>query len=171
MSHRHLIARMRRSAGSLSLDWQDLSHEGPIGPAEDRISKTGEPWYKHQAITEVGDYLTVANSATHPNRWGYTLISQEDRDDPSGIIFKPGGGFEMREPLGKAGHDKDDTGFASPNEAMIAAEQHYFSLDHAGRPSYHRAPQDSGVDYSDLNSFRGGDDLSDDYGDIFGDRQ
>ncbi len=145
----------------------------------------------HDATTEVGDLLQTHPeypTGRHPTKpnvkrvltdqppvgWGYGIWLNQPVGPDSEFYD---GGFGVDED----GNDRDgnlihagDNGriiYPTHDEAKAAAEQHYYSLDHAGR-NRDRGGQDSGVDYSDLNKFMGGGDgPDDDFGHIFGSRR
>lgn len=135
----------------------------------------------HDATTEVGDLLQthpeypVGRHPTKPNvkvvhtdqppvGWGYGIWFNQPVGPDSEFYD---GGFGVDED----GNDRDgnlvhagDNGhtvYPTHDEAKAAAEEHYYSFDHASRGRGYRDPSaapDSGVDYSDLNKYMDGGD-------------
>lgn len=135
------MAKMRRVSVQGSLPWLPEGNYPVNGK-----TRWHAGWL---ANIENGDTVQVMPMYDHNGPTGF-----HEYNIYSGVMDEDTGEFTN---MGRA------EGFTSPEEAMRAAEKHYYSLDHSNRK-----PADSSVDYSDLNNFRGRDEISDDYGDIFG---
>lgn len=172
---KHLMARFRHlRVASSDLNWQESTDHFDFTPwVIGRSQKTGEPLRMLTARSELGDHLTVTNSYTYPGKYGYTIWSNPDLNNVTGIKTDEAGNLNLdfAKPMANVGHGTQDStapehrGFDSAEEAVEAAEKHYYSFDHSRRQP---EQSDSGVDYSDIGRYTGREELNDDFGDIFG---
>jgi len=150
-------------ASGLQFNWED-DRDGRGAEAYSELGDFLQTNLEHQKDPPGPDGWSRVRHDLPPIGWGYGVWTNEpfeDEDGQSGNHRDYGNGDGDLLWQG----DNGKTIYPTHDEAKAAAEAHFHGLNHRSRS---RGGGDSGVDYESLMG--PGQELNDDYGDIFGER-